>query len=96
MPASQMSTLRLRDPEKGVDEERVITFNEPLDHRGFTIYQNSHALVGKDAKGQPVHRSLLTVTRRPGAVSEVCGQCDGGDRDCVHVLHGAYSFKRAG
>ena len=67
------STVRLRDPDKGLDEQRLITFNEPLEHRGLKVYQTSHAKIGTDANGQAVHRSMLTVNRDPGLYPKYAG-----------------------
>jgi hypothetical protein len=66
LPASQSSTVRLRDEGRDVDEEHHITLNEPLEHGGYAIYQTGFAAVGQDAKGNSVSRALLTATRDPG------------------------------
>ncbi len=41
-PASYTSVVQLIDKEKGIDEQRIITMNAPLKHRGLKFYQSSY------------------------------------------------------
>ena len=41
-PASYTSVVQLIDKEKGVDEQRIITMNAPMKHRGLKFYQSSY------------------------------------------------------
>jgi hypothetical protein len=73
MPASQSSRVWLRDDAGGINEECLIRLNEPLEHAGYTIYQTGYSQVGTDSRGQPVGRSLLTVTSDPGLSLKYAG-----------------------
>lgn len=41
-PASYTSVVQLIDKERGIDEQRIITMNAPLKHRGLKFYQSSY------------------------------------------------------
>jgi cytochrome c biogenesis protein ResB len=59
--ASFASLVRLTDTARGVDEEREISMNQPLDYGKFTFYQSSYQEVG-DGK----YVSVLTAASDPG------------------------------
>jgi ResB-like family len=66
-PASYSSYVQLFDPEKGINgERRLITMNEPLEHRGYKFYQSTYNFLSYDASGKPVSLSGFTVGRDPG------------------------------
>ncbi|MFO0969839.1 MAG: cytochrome c biogenesis protein ResB [Gemmataceae bacterium] len=44
------SVVRLEDKESGVDEERVVSMNEPLTYKGLTFYQSSFSDTGHGMK----------------------------------------------
>jgi ResB-like family protein len=94
LPASETSTVRLQDAERGVDEQHRITFNEPLEHRGLKIYQTSHAKIGTDANGQEVHRAMLTVTHDPGLYPKYAGSAMVALGIACMFYMRAYFFKR--
>jgi hypothetical protein len=60
-------------PDKPVRREAMITMNQPLDYRGYKLYQSNFVRVtdnrGRpvdDDRGRPLHISGLTVGRDPG------------------------------
>ncbi|MGF1579360.1 MAG: cytochrome c biogenesis protein ResB [Gemmataceae bacterium] len=71
--ASYSSNVRIWDEERGIEgEQRFITMNQPLKHRGYTFYQSQlekvthHDEKGRkkqtiDAHGRPVEYSGFTV-----------------------------------
>jgi hypothetical protein len=67
-PATYSSWVQLFDPAKGVDgERRLITMNEPLEHRGYKFYQSQlEPLRVDDSNGRPVNLSVFTVGYDPG------------------------------
>jgi hypothetical protein len=65
--ATYTSWVQLTDEREGIRrEDRMITMNEPLDHRGYKLYQSGYTLLGIDENGKPVSRSVFTVGRDPG------------------------------
>lgn len=73
-PASQTSYVLLTDPEKQIQAEpRVITLNQPLEHRGYKLYQGNYLFLGMDETGKPVSRSILIVGRDPGVWLKYAG-----------------------
>jgi hypothetical protein len=55
------SLVRLSDPDRGIQDERQITINEPLSYRGFRFYQ---APCRDSAHGKEI--STLRVVYDPG------------------------------
>lgn len=88
--AAFSSVVRLVDKEKNIDEERVISMNEPLTHNGLTFYQSGFNEAGHDIK-----TSTFSVGRDPGRGVKYAG--------CLLICLGigimfymrAYFFKRA-
>jgi hypothetical protein len=68
MPATYSSWVQVFDVPNGIDgERRMITMNEPLDHRGYKFYQSQLAPLGiEDSTGRPVNLSVFTVGYDPG------------------------------
>ena len=66
--ASFSSRVRLIDSQQGIDEERVISMNEPLTHGRYTFYQSSFQELdeGKSA-------SILSVAYDPGRFLKYVG-----------------------
>jgi hypothetical protein len=65
--ATYTSYVRLTDEERGIkDEPHVITMNEPLEHRGYKLYQTNYRALMPDPNGRPASHSALTVGRDPG------------------------------
>jgi hypothetical protein len=52
--------------EEIIGEDRVITMNEPLNHRGYKVYQSQYEFRTWDNNGRPVSLSGFTVGRDPG------------------------------
>jgi hypothetical protein len=52
--------------EKIDGQDRVITMNHPLDHRGYKVYQSTYGLLAEDDNQKPVSYSGFTVGRDPG------------------------------
>jgi hypothetical protein len=67
-PASFKSKVSLEDPVKGVSRELIISMNEPLQHRGFKIYQSGYQL---PQNGPEV--SIFQVARDPGIPVKYAG-----------------------
>jgi hypothetical protein len=66
-PASQTSFLLLTDPDRNIrGEQRQVTFNQPLAHRGYRFYQGAYKPLGTDSQGKLVSRSVLIADRDPG------------------------------
>lgn len=66
-PATYTSFVQLTDREKGiVGEDHVITMNEPLEHRGYKLYQIGYLYLGSDDNSRPMSRSILAVGFDPG------------------------------
>jgi hypothetical protein len=59
--AAFASVVRLVDVNRGVDEERTISMNEPLTHNRLTFYQSGFHDVGHGAEA-----STLSVAFDPG------------------------------
>ncbi len=66
--ATYTSYVQLFDKEEKLDGVRkIITMNEPLEHRGLKFYQSTYKFLGTyDANGRPVSLSGFTVGRDPG------------------------------
>lgn len=60
-PASFKSDVTLQDPSRGLEREVTIQMNEPLNHRGYQVYQSAYQL----RPGEP-EVSIFTVARDPG------------------------------
>jgi len=67
-PASFKSEVTLRDPLRGVTQNAMISMNEPLDYRGFKIYQSGYDL----GQGRP-DVSIFSVGRDPGIPVKYAG-----------------------
>lgn len=66
-PATYTSFVQLFDPELNLHgDNRVITMNQPLTHRGFKVYQSDYRFLLYDDVGRPVYYSGFTVGRDPG------------------------------
>ncbi|HMO35201.1 MAG TPA: cytochrome c biogenesis protein ResB, partial [Gemmatales bacterium] len=67
-PATYSSFVKLYDAERNIHgEDHHITMNEPLNHRGFKIYQSQFSNAGLDPETmEPIARSGFTVGRDPG------------------------------
>ncbi|MBI2712825.1 MAG: cytochrome c biogenesis protein ResB, partial [Bdellovibrio sp.] len=65
-PASYSSRVTVTDSQGQKDV--LISMNEPLEHRGFTLYQASY----EDAEPRPV-TSILTVNQDPGRWAKYSG-----------------------
>jgi hypothetical protein len=66
--AAFSSRVHLSDPEQGLNEERIISMNEPLTHRGLTFYQS-----GFNELGQGLETSTLSVAHDPGRPAKYAG-----------------------
>jgi hypothetical protein len=66
--AAFSSRVRVKDEAQGIDEERLISMNQPLSHHGLRIYQSSYrdAGHGKDAP-------ILSVAYDPGRPLKYAG-----------------------
>ena len=64
--ATYSSKVILRDPVAGIDEERLISMNNPLKHGGFTLYQSSFV------EGTP-EISVFSAGRDPGLATVYTG-----------------------
>ncbi|MBI4549360.1 MAG: cytochrome c biogenesis protein ResB [Candidatus Omnitrophica bacterium] len=67
-PASFKSKVTLEDPVKGVSKELIISMNEPLEHRGYKVYQSGYQL---REDGPEV--SIFQVARDPGIPVKYAG-----------------------
>jgi hypothetical protein len=66
-PATYTSFVQLFDRERGIaGENHVITMNQPLNHRGYKVYQTDYKFLLYDDVGRPVYYSGFTVGRDPG------------------------------
>ncbi len=73
-PSSFTSHVRLTDRESGVrGEDRVITMNRPLEHRGIRVYQANYGVLGRDSRGQLLSFSGFVVSRDPGLALKYAG-----------------------
>ena len=60
-PAATLSWVLLDDPERGIHEEqRLITLNQPLAHRGYRCYQSGFKVLGA---ATPAGRSTAPSSR---------------------------------
>ncbi len=74
--ATYTSYVQLTDKEKGIEgERRIITMNEPLEHRWYSFYQSDFTPLGVMSAGKPVSRSGLTVAFDPGLLLKYAGTC---------------------
>jgi hypothetical protein len=67
-PASFSSDVVLRDPMRGIVRDVHISMNEPLEHRGFKVYQAAYRLVPGEAEV-----SVFSVGRDPGTPTKYVG-----------------------
>lgn len=66
-PAAYTSFVQLFDPKLNIrGDNRVITMNQPLTHRGYKVYQSDYRFLLYDEVGRPVYYSGFTVGRDPG------------------------------
>lgn len=66
-PATYTSFVQLFDRERSIaGENHVITMNQPLNHRGYKVYQSDYKFLLYDDVGRPVYYSGFTVGRDPG------------------------------
>jgi hypothetical protein len=87
--AAFSSVVRLVDSAKGIDEERVISMNEPLTHNGLTFYQS-----GFNEAGHGMKTSTFSIGRDPGSMLKYGGSlliCLG---IAIMFYMRAYFFKR--
>ncbi len=88
--AAFSSVVRLVDKDQGIDEERVISMNEPLTYNRLTFYQS-----GFNEAGHGIKTSTFSAGRDPGRALKYGG--------CLLICLGiatmfymrAYFFKRA-
>jgi len=66
--ASYESTVRVKDPGKGIEKAALISMNEPLTHGGYTFYQASYQM----EPGRPPV-SVFSVNYDPGRVVKYLG-----------------------
>ena len=67
-PASFESDVTLKDDMRGVVKDVKVSMNEPLDYRGYKIYQSGYNLV----EGQP-DISVFAVGKDPGVPVKYLG-----------------------
>lgn len=67
-PATYTSFVKLYDRDMNLfGKDFMITMNEPLDHRGYKVYQSQFENVGSDPMSKkPIARSGFTIGRDPG------------------------------
>src|SRR5262249_424535 len=67
-PATYSSYVQLTDPSLNIKaEDRVITMNQPLEHRGYKFFQTNLVPAGRDEDTlKPISVSVFTVSRDPG------------------------------
>jgi hypothetical protein len=66
-PATYTSFVQLFDQSLNLHgDNRVITMNQPLTHRGYKVYQSDYRFLLYDDVGRPVYYSGFTVGRDPG------------------------------
>jgi hypothetical protein len=96
-PATYTSYVQLSDSEKKINgEDRVITMNEPLEHRGYKVYQSNYQALDWDINSRPVDQSGFTVGRDPGLPLKYAGTFMlAGGIVCMFYMR-AYFFKRPG
>lgn len=75
-PASFSSDVVLRDPMRGIVRDVHISMNEPLEHRGFKVYQAAFRLMPGEAEV-----SVFSVGRDPGTPAKYVG--------CLLIVLGA-------
>lgn len=66
--AAFSSVVRLVDEDRGVDEERTVSMNEPLTYGGLTFYQSSF-----DDPGHGTKTSTFSVAHDPGRKAKYAG-----------------------
>jgi hypothetical protein len=96
--ASYSSYVQLFDREKNINgERRLITMNEPLEHRGYKFYQSSYQFLKIwDANGKPVSISGFTVGSDPGLGLKYAGSLMLGLGIACMFYMKAYFFKPRG
>lgn len=88
--ASFASSVQLIDRERGIDEPREISMNEPLTHGRYTLYQS-----GFDQSDDGKYLTVLTAAYDPGLWAKYAGSlmiCAG---ILVMFLRHAYARRRA-
>jgi hypothetical protein len=93
-PATYTSYVQLTDAAKKIKgRDEVITMNEPLNHRGYKVYQSGYEPLGFDGSFRPVNRSTFTVGRDPGMYLKYAGTFMlAGGIACMFYMR-AYFFK---
>jgi hypothetical protein len=73
--AAYTSFVQLTDEQKNLrGKDCEITMNQPLEHRGYKLYQSGYRLLGSDPDTlKPVSQSVLTVARDPGLLLKYLG-----------------------
>jgi hypothetical protein len=96
-PATYTSYVQMTDKEQNIlGQDEVITMNEPLDHRGFKVYQIGYEALGFDANRRPLNRSTFTIGRDPGMSLKYAGTFMlAGGIICMFYMR-AYFFKPRG
>jgi ABC-type transport system involved in cytochrome c biogenesis permease subunit len=64
-PKSYSSLVALKDPERNVDREILISMNNPLRYAGTTLYQSSFIEANDDNTGQLLQSTILQVVKNP-------------------------------
>jgi hypothetical protein len=66
--ASYTSYVQLTDERARIyGDDRIITMNQPLEHRGYKLFQSGEDLATLDPRtGMPVSYSVFTVSYDPG------------------------------
>ncbi len=66
--SSYSSYVQLTDKQQKIEAaDRVVTMNEPLQHRGYKFYQSGYRLLNLDPHTlKPISFSTFTVSRDPG------------------------------
>jgi hypothetical protein len=66
--AAYSSIVRVKDDHRKLDDERVISMNQPLSHRGFRFYQSSFREAGHGKEA-----SIFSVAYDPGRMLKYVG-----------------------
>jgi hypothetical protein len=95
-PATYSSDVQLYDAQRGINgEHRLITMNEPLEHRGYKFYQSQLELIGtREKDGRPVNLSVFTVGYDPGLPVKYLGSICLAAGIFIMFYMRAYFFKR--
>ena len=70
--AAYSSVVRVKDKERQLDDERLISMNQPLSHHGFRFYQSSFREAGHGKEA-----SIFSVAYDPGRPLKYSRQPDG-------------------